>query len=274
MKNTLSILITLSSVYAFSQVGINTATPVGKFHIDAKKNTTIVSGNPVNTNDDIIVTPEGKMGIGKLPNNKLEINSANEATQSTLGFIRLTSESPIPVGTKARLGVNKDGDVVIVNTSKCVPSYLLSKGSVESQISDIALNLNISNDFDYIKIAGSNPDIGISQEGYYTLEPGNTYRLESNVYLYGTASSTNTFQQVRWYNWTTNAYIGTQPRSTLFTAAGIYADGEQGRALAIITPTVTTTVSLIVTSSNGAAKYKPYYSYASILQINPCGVVD
>ncbi|KMQ60771.1 hypothetical protein ACM40_13605 [Chryseobacterium sp. BLS98] len=274
MKKIFNIVVTLSSIYTFSQVGINTSNPLGKFHIDAKKNTSVSGGNIINAEDDVIITTEGKMGIGKIPAAKLEINSSDEATQSSLRFIQLNSESPVPPGPKARLGVNQNGDIVIVNTTKCVPSYLLSKGSLDTQVSDISLNTNISNELDDIKISGSSPNISISPQGYYVLEPGHTYRLESSVYLYGTATATGTFQQVRWYNWNTSTYFGSQPRSTLFTAAGIYADGEQGRAMAIITPIIRTSVSLVVTSSNGPAQYKPYYSYASILQINPCGVVD
>lgn len=274
MKNIFCILTLLSFVTSFSQVGINTSNPLGKLHIDSKKNTIINNGVPVNTEDDVIITSEGKMGIGKIPDTKLEINSLDETIQSTLRLSKLSPDSPIPSGPKARLGVNKDGDVIIINTTKCVPSYLLSKGSVDTQTSTILLGKNISNDFDNVKIFGSTPNISISPEGYYTLEPGNTYRLESSVYLYGTGTSTGTFQQVRWYNWNTNTYLGSQPRSTLSTASGAYANGDQGRAMAIITPTVKTSVSLVVTSSNGSALYKPFYSYASILQINPCGVVD
>lgn len=274
MKNIFCILTLLSFVTLFSQVGINTHIPLGKLHIDSKKNTIVNNGDPINTEDDVIITSEGKVGIGKIPDTKLEINSLDETLQSTLRLVQLNQNSSIPAGPKARLGVNQDGDIIITNTTKCVPSYLLSKGSADTQVSTILLGKNISSDFDDVKIFGSTPNISISPEGYYTLEPGNTYRLESSVYLYGTQASTSTFQQVRWYNWNTGTYLGSQPRSTLSTASGAYANGDQGRAMAIITPTVKTSVSLVVTSSNGSAQYKPYYSYASILQINPCGVVD
>lgn len=57
----------------FAQVGINTSVPQGIFHVDAKNNT---SGT-ANAGDDVVVLPNGNMGIGTLaPSVKLHIVSA------------------------------------------------------------------------------------------------------------------------------------------------------------------------------------------------------
>lgn len=71
----LNILISLAIAYPTSaQVGINTKNPQGILHIDAKDNT---SGN-TNSDDDIIVTQDGNLGIGTLnPTTKLHIVSSS-----------------------------------------------------------------------------------------------------------------------------------------------------------------------------------------------------
>lgn len=278
MKSIYIIMGILISGVLYSQmgVGVNTNNPLGKFHIDAQKNTAISGGNAINTADDVMITEDANIGIGTvLPQSKLEVNSQNEAAKATLRFTQLSPDTPILPGPKARLGVNKDGDVVIVNTAKCVPSLLIANGSSDSQIKNVVLNADISPDFDHISIVGSTSNISISPEGYYILKPGNTYRLEGSIYLYGTFTGTGTMEQVRWYNITQAAYFGSQPRSTLATASGAYANGEQGRSMAVISPTEETIVTMRVTSNVGDnGQYKPFYSYASILQINPCGIVD
>ncbi|MBF0577218.1 hypothetical protein [Dysgonomonas sp. GY617] len=47
-----------------AQVGINTKTPLGTFHIDPQNDTNTTG--TVGTSDDIIITPDGKMGVGTL----------------------------------------------------------------------------------------------------------------------------------------------------------------------------------------------------------------
>lgn len=81
------ILITIAtilvSIYMNAQIGINTENPQALFHIDAKYNTTTTnpsSGSPssVQQQDDVVITKEGKMGIGTInPQAKLEINTQN-----------------------------------------------------------------------------------------------------------------------------------------------------------------------------------------------------
>lgn len=46
------------------QVGINTKSPFGAFHIDPKANTAGTPSSPTNDSDDVIVSMNGRLGIG------------------------------------------------------------------------------------------------------------------------------------------------------------------------------------------------------------------
>ena len=60
---------------ANSQVGINTLSPTGVFHIDPKNN------SPASTTDDIVITSAGNIGLGTLtPQAKIHINTASTET--------------------------------------------------------------------------------------------------------------------------------------------------------------------------------------------------
>lgn len=74
VKISCGICLFLSSIqWGHSQIGINTESPSSLFHIDAKQNTTSATGNVA---DDIVVTADGKMGIGTAsPSNKLTIET-------------------------------------------------------------------------------------------------------------------------------------------------------------------------------------------------------
>lgn len=68
----LMLLILVSPLVLFSQVGINTQNPLGVFHIDPQANTSSVG---VNDDDDFIVTDDGKVGIGTTnPQTTLHVN--------------------------------------------------------------------------------------------------------------------------------------------------------------------------------------------------------
>ncbi|PXV63797.1 hypothetical protein CLV62_11246 [Dysgonomonas alginatilytica] len=61
-------------LFAFCQVGINTVSPLGVFHIDAKSNNTSSGSNKYE--DDILVTPDGDLGIGLIaPTGKVHIKT-------------------------------------------------------------------------------------------------------------------------------------------------------------------------------------------------------
>ena len=68
------VVFSLGIVHA--QVGINTQTPLGIFHIDPKGDT---SGGITNTSDDIIVTATGNVGIGTIsPDARMHIKTDND----------------------------------------------------------------------------------------------------------------------------------------------------------------------------------------------------
>jgi hypothetical protein len=65
-------------------VGINTEDPQGLLHIDAKSNTVVNSSDTLNVGDDVVVTPQGRIGVGTTnPQTRLDIRSA------TSGAIRI-----------------------------------------------------------------------------------------------------------------------------------------------------------------------------------------
>ena len=75
-----------------AQVGINTGNPQGTFHIDADKNNP-TSGSTftfAEQNKDVIVMPDGKMGVGTInPDTKLDIRSVDASVVNptyTAGF--------------------------------------------------------------------------------------------------------------------------------------------------------------------------------------------
>ena len=65
-------------------MGIRTEDPQGMLHVDAKGDTYISVSDTVNISDDVVVTPEGRIGVGTLqPQARLHIVS------STPGAIRI-----------------------------------------------------------------------------------------------------------------------------------------------------------------------------------------
>ena len=79
-KNILFILSFIICGGLSAQVGVNTGNPQGTFHIDADKNNP-TSGSTftfAEQNKDVIVMPDGKMGIGTIhPDTKLDIRSVD-----------------------------------------------------------------------------------------------------------------------------------------------------------------------------------------------------
>lgn len=76
-----SVLLSFGLIRA--QVGINTKTPQGKFHIDGKGDT---SGS-TNAGDDVVVKSDGKVGLGTVaPQAKLHINGAIRIVDGTQGI--------------------------------------------------------------------------------------------------------------------------------------------------------------------------------------------
>ena len=76
--------------FAFAQLGINTKTPLGIFHIDGNKNNNSINyPTPFQQIDDFIITHDGNVGIGTLNPHEssiLEIN-ADTKSQYKAGFL-------------------------------------------------------------------------------------------------------------------------------------------------------------------------------------------
>jgi hypothetical protein len=65
-----------------AQVGINTDDPQGLLHVDAKGDT----NGSLNTDDDVVITPEGRIGVGTLsPLNRLDIHGTIRIADGTQG---------------------------------------------------------------------------------------------------------------------------------------------------------------------------------------------
>ena len=102
----------LISSYMSGQVGIDTANPQAKFHIDGQKNNPAV-GIPSTTqqSDDYVVTATGNVGIGLTnPTAKLEVRSGT-AGVSGLKFDNINNSTAVSSNI-ALLGVDASGNVV------------------------------------------------------------------------------------------------------------------------------------------------------------------
>ncbi|NDW11090.1 hypothetical protein [Dysgonomonas sp. 520] len=75
MKKKLLLLTLLACSVAYGQVGVNTESPQGIFHIDGQRNT---NGN-TNISDDVVVKTDGNVGIGTNdPQAKVDIRTATQ----------------------------------------------------------------------------------------------------------------------------------------------------------------------------------------------------
>ena len=90
-KNIILFAALFISTAAFSQVGINTSTPEGVFHIDSKKNNNNIASTSTTVADDVVVSntsgKEGNVGLGtKDPSVKLEIQTGGTSSSVIPGF--------------------------------------------------------------------------------------------------------------------------------------------------------------------------------------------
>lgn len=99
--------------------------------------------------------------------------------------------------------------------------------------------------------------------GEFTLTAGVTYQLNSELQLEATGG---TYLDYQWYNVTAGVGIGTKGSSESLSSASAFGTGQPAQA--VITPSVTTVVSVRVVAkgaSNGLVRFD--YSFASINQI-------
>ena len=87
MKNCLFLIFSFLSIgLSQSQVGINTKSPFGAFHIDPKSNTAGTSSSPVNDSDDVVVDMKGNVGIGTAsPAASLDVRGSIRINDGTQG---------------------------------------------------------------------------------------------------------------------------------------------------------------------------------------------
>ncbi|WP_426479148.1 hypothetical protein ACP3T3_06775 [Chryseobacterium sp. CBSDS_008] len=121
-KRISSVILLFAFNFAISQVGINTTNPQAIFHIDGgKDNPSAGVPTPTQQANDVVVTQQGRIGVGtSTPSSSLEINSF-QANRSGLKFTNLTTASPLSSG--ATLGIDTSGNVITVPGSAFVPAY-------------------------------------------------------------------------------------------------------------------------------------------------------
>lgn len=95
-------VLTLFSFHIFSQVGINTKNPEQIFHIDPLANNNLSVANK--TSDDVVITSQGKLGIGTtVPNKELEVRG-----NTLFAGDMIVNDTAIVSGTASaqKLGIN------------------------------------------------------------------------------------------------------------------------------------------------------------------------
>lgn len=144
MKKNTSIVLLFVFSSAFSQIGINTTNPQAQFHIDgAKDNPTTGVANIYQESNDVVVTQQGRLGVGTItPSSKVEINS-NEINSSGLKFTNLNSSTPVSPG--ATLGVDSSGNVVTVSGSAFSPASGRAVLNATTNIPANGANYNLTN---------------------------------------------------------------------------------------------------------------------------------
>lgn len=106
--------------FVFAQVGVNTTNPQGVLHIDgAKDNPATGAPSIAQQANDMIVTSEGKVGIGTItPLNTLDIN----------GGLRIQS---VPDGTfPSPIGIDANGNIVKVPNDQVSTKVLRGAQSI------------------------------------------------------------------------------------------------------------------------------------------------
>lgn len=87
MKKLFLLLMGLFSIGLLqAQVGINTSSPMGVFHVDPKADTGGTSSSPTNDSDDVIVNSNGQVGIGTAnPTASLDLRGTIRINDGTQG---------------------------------------------------------------------------------------------------------------------------------------------------------------------------------------------
>lgn len=167
MKLKLLAIIILGAQMAYSQIGVNTNSPQGPFHVDgAKDNPGTGLPNPAQQANDFIVKPNGQVGIGTLnPVEKLEVNGnlqINNAASTYGSYLRAQSSEGVQMTLQA------------TNTS----SSYGRKGVVGTTTADPLQLIYAANPIMYMDNAGFYPN------GNNNINLGKTNFAFSNIYVY------------------------------------------------------------------------------------------
>lgn len=214
------ILTTLSSISAYSQIGIGTTSPQGVLHIDAAKNTTV--GTPIsNVNDDVIIDVKGNIGIGTMPATYLTKDTAGNLT--VVNDIKLNILSATPGAIKIVDGTQLDKRVLVsdangVGTWQKLRNFTnVESGTVETattQYPNPTLSSSSGPAYKY-----SNTKIVLS-EGRWLINSGLTIMVNNNsstnnvnTYWLNTALSDDPASSSLTNGPTTFSYVGNAQRN-------------------------------------------------------------
>ncbi|MCS4301908.1 tail fiber domain-containing protein [Chryseobacterium sp. BIGb0232] len=122
MKLKLLAIIILGSQMAYSQIGVNTNSPQGSFHVDgAKDNPSTGQPTPAQLANDFIVRANGQVGIGTLnPLEKLEVNGSiqiNNAASNYGSYLRAQSSEGVQMTLQATNASSSYGRKGVVGTT-------------------------------------------------------------------------------------------------------------------------------------------------------------
>lgn len=125
MKKNITLLIIITSVFSFAQVGVNTNNPQAKFHVDGK-NDTPITGQPTQNQqtNDFVITDNGYIGVGTTtPTTRFEINN-----ETTNGAIKIADGNQA-VGKILVSDANGIGSWQLPNSIKKVQTGTFKKAS-------------------------------------------------------------------------------------------------------------------------------------------------
>ncbi|MDL2215269.1 hypothetical protein LJC00_03680 [Dysgonomonas sp. OttesenSCG-928-M03] len=205
MKTNIILIITIIQVGIFSlqaQVGVNTNSPKGVFHIDSKKNTPVSAGGIiVQALDDIVIDNKGNLGVGTLdPQAKLHIVTGGTAL--------------VPkVGVKIVDGLEADTKVL---TSDAVGSVSWQDAPPMPTAIATKIGVNIP----------SNASSFYNTNSYIVLPPGR-WKVTATM-LVGSVASTTIHDKI----WVKSLF--TESSAATVSATDISADVESGKAMAAL----------------------------------------
>lgn len=212
-----------------AQIGVNTETPRGVFHVDAKGNT--VNDTPSMVLDDIVFTKEGKLGIGTIdPQAKLHIVTGG------------TSSAPI-IGLRLVDGNEKEGKILFSDSEGNAHWDDLKVESVPEA--------NVS--IDYIDISSTEKDY-YKTFSYIDLPPGR-WLVELTGFWFPNALYKGDFSDRVWVT----AFL-TELDQEKLTRTDVSPDIEDGKVVSgLVLKTTYNVVSGSVIVHNSGLSTKRYY---------------